>query len=273
MASGQVANFFKLQGPNNCTTTACASGTHAIGDALLYIQNGYAKAILCGGSESTICDLALVGFNNMKALSKSQNDPKSASKPFDKKRDGFVLGEGCGTLILEDLEHALNRNAKIYAEVIGFGLSADAYHITKPPPYGEGAQRCIKLALNKAKTMPSEVDYINAHGTSTQFNDLTETQAIEAVFENHAKNIAISSTKGVTGHCLGAAGGIEGVFLAKTIETQTIAPTANLTEVDESCTLNYTAQNSVKKEVNVALSNSFGFGGTNASIVMKKFKN
>ena len=271
MAAGNTAKYFSFKGPNICPTTACASGTHAIGEAWLYIMNDYADVMLCGGSESVITPLAIAGFSNMKALSRSSDKPELVSKPFDKDRSGFVLGEGAGILVLESLEHAEKRNAKIYAEVLGYGMSADAYHLTAPAPRGEGAKRCMISALKKSNISIDKVQYINAHGTSTYYNDLYESQAIEDVFKDHIKNVIVSSTKGVTGHCLGAAGGIEGVVLAKSIYHQIAPPTANLNNQDPLCTLNYAPLSPIECNIDVGLSNSFGFGGTNATIVMKKF--
>ena len=270
MAAGNTARYFGFKGPNLCPTTACSSGTHAIGEAWFYITNGFADVMLSGGSESSINALALAGFNNMKALSRSSN-PSEASRPFDKNRDGFVLGEGSGMLVLESLEHAEKRGAKIYAELVGYGLSADAYHLTAPPPRGEGAKRCMDLAINVAKLSAKDIQYINAHGTSTYYNDLYESQAIEDVFGDHIKDLIVSSTKGVTGHCLGAAGGVEGVFLAKSIYHQIAPPTANLHEQDPNCLLNYAPLEAVQCVIDAAMSNSFGFGGTNATIIMKNF--
>mgnify|MGYP003329681511 CR=1 FL=1 len=271
MAAGIVANTFHLKGPNICTTTACTSGTHGVGEAWLYIKNNMADVMICGGSEASLCELAVAGFSNMKALSKRNDKPQEASRPFDKNRDGFVMGEGAGILVLEELEHAKARGAQIYCEVSGYGMSGDAHHITAPAPEGEGAQRCIKSALKAAAANPDDIQYINAHGTSTYFNDIYESRAIMKVFGDHAEKIPISSTKGVTGHCLGAAGGIEAVFLAQAIKNQIAPPTANLLEVDPDCPLDYVPLNARELPINMAISNSFGFGGTNGSIVMKKF--
>ncbi|MFK7825339.1 MAG: beta-ketoacyl-ACP synthase II [Oligoflexales bacterium] len=270
MAAGIVANTFKLKGPNLCTTTACTSGTHGIGEAWLHIKAGMADVMICGGAEASLCELAIAGFQNMKALSRRNESPQQASRPFDVNRDGFVMGEGAGILILEDYEHARARNAKIYCEMSGYGMSGDAHHITAPAPEGEGAQRCLRAALKTAKTLPERVDYINAHGTSTYFNDIYESQAISRVFSEHTKNLAVSSTKGVTGHCLGAAGGIEAVFLAKSIHEQKAPPTANLQEVDPECPLDYIPGSARDLKIDVGISNSFGFGGTNGSIVFAK---
>lgn len=269
MAAGIVANTFNLKGPNICTTTACASGTHAIGEAWLFIRNNMADVMICGGSEAPMCELAIAGFANMKALSRNNSDPHLASRPFDAERDGFVLGEGAGILVLEEYEHARARGAHIYCELSGYGLSGDAYHITAPAPEGEGAQRCLKAALASACLNGEEVHYINAHGTSTYFNDILESQAIEKVFGAHAAKLAISSTKGVTGHCLGGAGGLEGVFLAKALAEQVAPPTANLQTPDPECRLDYIPGTARPMKILAGISNSFGFGGTNASIVMK----
>lgn len=268
MAAGIVSNRFKLQGPNLCPTTACASGTHAIGEAFLHIKAGMADVMVCGGSEAAICEITIVGFGNMKALSRHNENPQIASRPFDKNRDGFVMGEGAGILVIEEKQHALDRGAHIYAELIGYGMSGDAFHITSPSPHGDGAMRCMKQALSSAQLRPEEVDTINAHGTSTYYNDMYESEAIANVFGSHARKLAISSTKGVTGHCLGAAGGIEAVFLAKTIEDGVIPPTANLQEPDPLCPLDYVPLQARRAKIRTALSNSFGFGGTNGCIVM-----
>ncbi len=271
MAAGNTAMHFGFKGPNICPTTACTSGTHAIGEAWLYIRSGYADAMLCGGSESVITPLTIAGFSNMKALSRNNSNPALASRPFDKSRDGFVVGEGAGMLMLESLEHAEARGAKIYAELVGYGLSADAYHLTAPPPRGEGAKRCMESALSSAGIEREKVGYINAHGTGTYYNDIHESEAISDVFSDSLAGLHVSSTKGVTGHCLGAAGGIEGVFIAKSIYHQELPPTANLDEVDPRCLLSYAPKKAVKKPIICAMSNSFGFGGTNASIIMQKF--
>ena len=268
MASGIVANNLQLKGPNICPATACASGTHAIGESWLYIKNGLADVMVCGGSEAALCELSVAGFASMKALSRRNDSPETASRPFDRDRDGFVMGEGAGILVLEDYERAKRRDAPIYAEILGFGMSADAYHITAPAPGGEGAVRCLRAALDSAQLNRNEVEYVNAHGTSTPFNDLYETQAIKTVFKDHSRYLAISSTKGVTGHCLGAAGGIEGVFLAKSIHEKVVPPTANLVSPDPECDLDYIPEQARNLAISVGISNSFGFGGTNASIVM-----
>lgn len=270
MATGVVSQRLNLKGPNLCTTTACTSGTHAIGEAWLHIKQGMADVMVCGGSEAAISEIAIAGFANMKALSRRNDDPAKASRPFDRDRDGFVFSEAAGILVLEEYEHAKKRGAKIYGELTGYGMSGDAYHITSPAPEGEGAQRCMQMALNQAKIPGDQIDYINAHGTSTYANDISETQAICAVFREHAKKLAISSTKGVTGHCLGAAGGVEAVFLAKTIYEQLAPPTANLEVADPACHLDYIPGEARAMSIRVGISNSFGFGGTNGTLVMSR---
>jgi 3-oxoacyl-[acyl-carrier-protein] synthase II len=272
MASGLVSRLNNLKGPNMCTTTACASGTHGVGDSMLYIQNNMADIMLCGGVESAVTPSSIAGFGNMKALSTNNEHPEEASRPFDLNRDGFVMGEGAGLLVLEELEHAKKRGAKIYAELVGYGMSGDAYHITSPAPEGEGAQRCMKMALSSGKIPLNEMDYINAHGTSTKLNDFYETRAIRGVFGEHAQKISISSTKGVTGHCLGAAGGIEAVFTVKAIEDQIVPPTAGLKTPDPECDLDYTPGDAKRRTVRYAMSNSFGFGGTNATVAFKRYE-
>lgn len=271
MAAGQVAMTIGAKGINETVVTACASGTNAIGDAFKAIQRGDADIMIAGGTEAAITPMALGGFSSMKALSTCNENPSMASRPFDKKRDGFVMGEGAGILILEELNHAINRNAKIYAEVIGYGSSCDAYHMTSPDPEGKGAALAIKNAIADADVSIEDIDYINAHGTSTDYNDRFETIAIKNVFKERAYEIPISSTKSMTGHLLGAAGGIEGVILALTIKVDIIPPTINYTEKDENCDLYYVPNEAVKKKVSFAISNSFGFGGHNAVILMKKY--
>lgn len=270
MAGGNIAIKFGLKGPNYATVTACASATHAIGFAARNIMYGDADIMIAGGCEATITPLAIAGFQNMKALSTRNDKPKKASRPFDKDRDGFVVGEGAGILILEDYEYAKKRNAKIISELVGFGMSDDGYHITAPDPEGRGAIYAMQMALNDASLTPNEVDYINAHGTSTYFNDKIETLAIKAVFKDHAYKLAVSSTKSMTGHLLGAAGGVEAVFSSMTIESSIIPPTINLENPDGDCDLSYVPNKSIEKEVNIAMSNSFGFGGANAVLVFKK---
>ena len=271
MAAGQVSIFLGAKGPNTNVCTACASGTHSIGDAFKVIQRGDASVMVAGGSEAPITALAFSGFCNMKAMSTRNDDPKTASRPFDKDRDGFVMGEGAGILILEELEHALNRNAKIYAEVVGYGATADAYHMTTPAEGGEGATRAIKIALEDGNVPLDEVDYINAHGTSTPYNDRLETQAIKNVFGDKAYDLCVSSTKSMTGHLLGASGAIEAVVCAMSIKDNFIPPTINVQEVDEELDLDYVLDTGKEREVRYALSNSLGFGGHNATIVLKKY--
>ncbi len=271
-APGQISIRFGAKGPNYSVVTACATGNHNIGDAWRMIQQGDADAIIAGGVEATITPLAVSGFNAMKALSTRNHEPEKASRPFDKDRDGFVMGEGCGIIILEEMNQALDRGAKIYAEIIGYGLNGDAYHITAPAPDGEGAARCMAMALKSAGISPEEVDYINAHGTSTDYNDLYETMAIKAVFKEHAKKLAVSSTKSMTGHLLGGAGGVEAIFTVLTIHRGVIPPTINYDIPDPECDLDYVPNVARTADVRVALSNSFGFGGTNAVLIFKKFE-
>lgn len=272
MGSGAISIRYGLKGPNSSVVTACATGAHAIGDAFKVIQRGDADIIFAGGSESAITPLALGGFANMKALSRRNDEPDKASRPFDKDRDGFVMGEGAGIIILEELEHALNRGAKIYAEVIGYGLTGDAYHITAPDESGDGAKRCMEMAIKDAGIKPEEVDYINAHGTSTPYNDVIETRAIKNVFGEHAYKLCVSSTKSMTGHMLGAAGSVEAAYTALAIYYGEIPPTINLDEPDEGCDLNYVPNKMIKKGIKVGLSNSLGFGGTNATIILKRYE-
>jgi 3-oxoacyl-[acyl-carrier-protein] synthase II len=272
MAAGQVAIVFGAKGPNTAVCTACAAGNHAIGEAFRLIREGKAKIMICGGTESLITPLCVAGFSVMKALSTRNDEPEKASRPFDAKRDGFVIAEGCGILILEELENALKRGAKIYAELIGYGLNADAYHITAPHPDGEGAAKCIELALKDAGIKPEEVDYINAHGTSTPLNDTAETKAIKKVFKDHAYKLAVSSTKSMTGHLLGGAGGLEAVLTVLSIYEGIIPPTINLEEPDPECDLDYVPNQARKKDIKIAISNAFGFGGTNACLIFKKWE-
>lgn len=270
MAAGQVSIELGAKGINNCSVTACASGANSIGDAFHAIQKGDADMMVAGGAESTITGMTVAGFSNMTALSKNP-DPKTASRPFDKNRDGFVIGEGSGILILEELEHAMARGAKVYGELIGYGSTGDAHHITTPAPEGEGAQRSMKLALADAGILPEEVDYINAHGTSTYYNDLYETIAIKKVFKEHTYHLSISSTKSMTGHSLGAAGAIEAIFSLLAIKEGILPPTINYETPDEELDLDYVPNVAKKKDINVVLSNSLGFGGHNATLIFKKF--
>jgi 3-oxoacyl-[acyl-carrier-protein] synthase II len=272
MAPGMISIQFGAKGPNASVATACAAGSHAIGDACNLIRRGEADAMIAGGVESTITPTGIAGFNAMKALSTRNDDPTKASRPFDRDRDGFVVGEGSGILILENLEDALERGADIYAEVSGYGMSGDGYHITSPPPDGDGAVRCINAALKDAGISCKDVDYINAHGTSTPLNDLYETRALKTVFKDMAYSIPVSSTKSMTGHLLGGAGGIEGVFSTLAIHHGVIPPTINYENSDEECDLDYVPKSARKKEIKIAMSNSFGFGGTNATLVFKKYE-
>ncbi|MBA4367384.1 MAG: beta-ketoacyl-[acyl-carrier-protein] synthase II [Desulfobacterium sp.] len=271
MAAGQVSIHVGAKGPNSSVATACAAGTHAIGEAYNFIQKGYADAMIAGGVESVITPTSIAGFNALKALSLRNDEPQKASRPFDRDRDGFVLGEGCGILILESLDHALERGAPIYAEISGFGMSGDAYHITAPVPNGDGAARCMQAALDDGNIQPESIDYINAHGTGTPMNDVCETLAIKTVFKNNAALIPISSTKSMTGHLIGGAGGVETVFTALTIKHGIMPPTINLDNPAEGCDLDYVPNIARKKDVTHAMTNSFGFGGTNASLILKKF--
>jgi 3-oxoacyl-[acyl-carrier-protein] synthase II len=270
IAAGQISIRFGLKGPNYATTSACATSSHAISDAFILVQRGSADLMICGGSESAVEEMSVGGFNSMKALSTWNDKFKEASRPFDADRNGFVLGEGGGTLILEEYEHAVARGANIYAELAGVGLTGDAYHVTAPAPGGEGAVRSMKEAIRDAEVEPEDVDYINAHGTSTPYNDVNETKAIKTVFNSHAKELVISSTKSMTGHLLGGAGGIEAVATVLALKNNKIPPTINLTNPDPECDLNYSPLKPTDKEINIAISNTFGFGGHNASILFKK---
>ncbi len=271
IAPGHISIRWGMKGPNYSVVSACASATNAIGDAYRLIQSNDADIILTGGSEAAITPIAYAGFTNMKALSLNNDNPEKASKPFDKNRDGFVMGEGSGVLILEEANHAIARNAKIFGEVAGYGATGDAYHITAPPPGGEGAVRAMKRAIIDSKINEKDVDYINAHGTSTPFNDKNETKAIRKVFGAHAKKISVSSTKSMTGHLLGASGGIEAIISTLSILENKIPPTINYEIPDPECDLNYTPNFSVERKVEVAMSNSFGFGGHNAVIILKQW--
>ena len=271
MAAGLTAIHVGAKGPNSCAVTACAAGSNAIGDAFRFVQRGYAKAMICGGTEAAVTHLSLAGFAAARALSTRNDEPALASRPFDRDRDGFVLGEGAGILILEEREHALQRGAEIYAEMIGYGLTCDAYHMTSPPPGGEGAARAIEMCLKDAGLNPNQVSYINAHGTSTPANDPNETAAIKHALGDNAHNLAISSTKSMTGHLLGGSGGIEAVATAMAIAHDRVPPTINLDNPDPACDLDYTPQISREMTVDVALSNSFGFGGHNVTLALRKY--
>lgn len=270
MASGHVSILFGAKGPNSTAVTACATGTHSIGDSYKLIQRGDADVMICGGAEATIRPMGMAGFCSMRAMSTRNDEPEKASRPFDSERDGFVMGEGSGILILESLEHAQKRGAKIYGEVIGYGLSADAHHMTEPDP--NGPERCMKMAIRDAGIDPTEVDYINAHGTSTPVGDRSETIAIKNAFGEHAYKLAVSSTKSMTGHLLGAAGGVEAVICALTLNNGKIPPTINLEHPDPECDLDYVPNVAREADVKIAMSNSFGFGGHNATLILKKFE-
>jgi len=272
MAAGQVAILFGAKGPNLAVCTACAAGNHAIGEAYRMIKKGLIDIAICGGTESLITPLTVAGFSVMKALSTRNDEPEKASRPFDAKRDGFVIAEGSGILVLEELTQAQKRGAKVYAELIGYGATCDAYHMTAPSPDGEGAETCMKLALEDANIAPNEVDYINAHGTSTPLNDVAETKAIKKAFGEHAYKLMVSSTKSMTGHLLGGAGGLEAVITVKALETGIVPPTINLEEPDPECDLDYVPNQARRANIKVAMSNAFGFGGTNACLVFKKWE-
>jgi 3-oxoacyl-[acyl-carrier-protein] synthase II len=269
MASGQMSINLGAKGPNTTQVTACATGTHSIGDSYRLIQRGDADVMICGGAEATIRPTGMAGFCAMRAMSTRNDEPEKASRPFDTGRDGFVMGEGAGVLVIESLEHALKRGAKIYAEVVGYGLSADAHHITEPDP--DGAARCMKMAIRDAGIAPEDVDYINAHGTSTPVGDRSETKAVKMALGDHAYKVAVSSTKSMTGHLLGAAGGVEAVICGLSLKNQTIAPTINLEDQDPECDLDYVPNHPRKADLDVVMSNSFGFGGHNATIILKKY--
>ncbi len=272
MAAGLTAIQTGAKGPNSCTVTACAAGSNAIGDAFRLVQNGYAQAMICGGAEAAVTPLSVAGFASAKALSTRNDDPAHACRPFDRDRNGFVMGEGAGILLIEELEHARSRNARIYAEIVGYGMTCDAYHITSPVPGGTGAARAIQLAMKDAGVTPEQVSYINAHGTSTPANDKTETAAIKtALGEAAARGVVISSTKSMTGHLLGGSGGIEAVASVMAIANDQVPPTINLQNPDPECDLDYIPNQSRKLNVDIALSNSFGFGGHNVTLVFKKF--
>ncbi len=271
-AAGHISIRYGAKGPNICVVTACATGTHSIGDAFKWIQRGDADAMIAGGTESCICPLGVGGFNAMKALSTRNSEPERASRPFDAERDGFIMGEGAGVVILEELEFAKKRGARIYAEVIGYGATSDAYHITAPAPNGEGAARCMAMALRDAGITPAEMGYINAHGTSTKYGDELESIAIKTVFGDHAYKVPVSSTKSMTGHLLGAAGGVEAVVSILAMDRGVLPPTINLENPDPECDLDYIPNTARKTQVEVTMSNSFGFGGTNACLIFRKYR-
>jgi 3-oxoacyl-[acyl-carrier-protein] synthase II len=272
IAGGLISMEFGLKGPNLCIVTACATSANAIGESWRMIKFGDADIFLAGGSEAAIVEIGVAGFSAMKALSRRNDEPERASRPFDRDRDGFVMSEGAGVVVVEELERAKARGAKIYCEIVGYGLSADAYHMTAPPPDGEGAARAMQMALNRAQIAPEEVDYINAHATSTGIGDVCETRAIKTVFGEHAQKVAISATKSMTGHLLGGAGAVEMAACALSIRDGIIPPTINLEHPDEGCDLNYTPNKAREKKVRVALNNAFGFGGHNATLVAKAFE-
>ena len=271
IAAGIVSMRFNAKGPNYATVSACATAAHAIGDAFRTIQYGDADAMICGGAEATVTPMAIGGFANMKALSERNDSPATASRPFDLNRDGFVRGEGAGIVVLEELEHARRRGARIHAEVVGYGATGDAHHLTAPAPDGEGAQRAMRRAMKDAGLAPGDVQYINAHGTSTPANDFNETRAIKCVFGEHARGLNVSSTKGATGHMLGAAGGVEFIVASLVTREGSIPPTINYETADPDCDLNYTPNRSVERQVTAALSNSFGFGGHNVALAVRRF--
>ena len=272
MASGMFSMYYKLRGPNVATCSACATSTHAIGEAWRTIKMGAANVMFAGGAEATIVPLGIAGFCAMKPMSTRNDDPKHASRPFDVERDGFVMGEGAGVVVLEEYEHAKARGARIYAELKGYGNTADANHMTAPAPEGEGAARCMKMALRSGGVAPEEISYINAHGTSTPQGDVCETQAIKTVFGDHARKLVVTSTKGALGHMLGAAGAVESIICAKAIESGTVPPTINIEKQDPQCDLDYAPHTARQMPVNAALNNSFGFGGHNATVLLTKFK-
>ena len=272
MAPGMISIHFGAKGPNSSLATACAAGTHAVGNSFRLIQNGAADAMITGGTEAVISPSCIAGFNSMKALSTRNDEPTKASRPFDRDRDGFVVGEGGGILILEALDHALARSARIYAEITGYGMTGDGYHMTSPPPDGNGAVRCMKAAIEDANLRYNQIDYINAHGTSTELNDLYETRAIKTVFKEHAYSLAVSSTKSMTGHLLGGAGGIETVFTALSVFKNIIPPTINYDNPAEECDLDYVPNEVRQTTVENAMTNSFGFGGTNGTLILSKYK-
>ncbi len=262
---------YSLRGPINCTTTACSAGNHAIGDSYRIIAGGWADVMLAGGAEAAVTPLGIGGFNVMRAMSLRNDEPERASRPFDRDRDGFVISEGCGLVVLEEMNRALDRGARIYAEIVGYGSTADAFHLAAPPPGHAGAARCMREAIRDAGLRPEDIDYINAHGTSTPINDAYETAAVKDVFGEHSRKIAISSTKSMTGHMLGATGGVEAIFTAKAVEEGILPPTINLDNPDPECDLDYVPHRARRQEIRVALSSTFGFGGANAVIVLRKF--
>ncbi len=272
IAAGRISIKYGLKGPNYATVSACATASHAIGDSMMLIQRGVVDMMVCGGSEAGICEMGIGGFNALKALSTRNEAPEKASRPFEKNRDGFVMGEGGGIMILEELEHAKARGAKIYAELAGMGFTGDAHHITEPAPGGEGAQRSMKMALNDAGLNPTDIDYVNAHGTSTYYNDKYETNAIKTVFGDHAQKLVVNSTKSMIGHLLGAAGVIGAIATVMSVVTDEVHPTINYETPDPECDLNYVPNISIKKTVNAAICNAFGFGGHNATLCFTKFR-
>jgi 3-oxoacyl-[acyl-carrier-protein] synthase II len=270
--AGHVSILYGFKGPNYAITSACATSSHCIGDAAMLIQRGMADAMIAGGSESAICPMGVGGFNSMRALSTRNDAPQTASRPFDKDRDGFVMGEGAGVIVLEELEHAKARGAKIYAEIAGIGFSADAYHITEPAPEGEGAARAMKMALDDGECNPGDVQLVNAHGTSTYYNDKNETAAIKSVFGEHARKLKVNSTKSMTGHLLGAAGAVESIATIKMIMENKVHPTINQVTPDPECDLDYVPNVAIDHVVKAALTNTFGFGGHNTSLLYKKYE-
>ncbi|MCG8431598.1 MAG: beta-ketoacyl-ACP synthase II [Candidatus Omnitrophica bacterium] len=270
-ASGQVGITFGLRGPNSCVATACATGSHAIGDAFKVLERGDADVMVSGGTESCITNLGIGGFCALKALSTRNDEPEKASRPFDAERDGFVMAEGCGVVVMETLEHARRRNATIYAEITGYGMTCDAHHITAPDPEGEGASRAMRVALHDAQANPEDIDYINAHGTSTKLNDKVETIAVKRALGEHARKVMVSSTKSMTGHLLGAAGGVEFIACCLAIRDKVVPPTINYEHADPDCDLDYVPNTARESDVTTCMSNSLGFGGHNASLVVKKF--
>ena len=272
MAAGHVSIRFGAKGPINCTVTACASGTCAIGDAARIITAGEADCMIAGGTEAAVTPMCVAGFNAMRAISTRNDAPEKASRPFDRDRDGFVIGEGCGIVVLESLAHAQKRGARILGELVGYGNTSDAFHMAAPPPGHEGAARCMRAALRDAGMAPDEIDYINAHGTSTQLNDEYETEAIKTVFGEHALRLPVSSTKSMTGHLLGATGALEAIFSVKAIREGVIPPTINLDHPDEGCDLDFVPHQARKAQIRTVMSNTFGFGGVNAVLIFKKYE-